>query len=137
MVDWQTSTNPVNNQIIICIICIIERICIIYMYNMQNMQNVQTWTPVALVLLQYRNKGTRVLFIPSSVLVSIVNSRSNLQNQILSVPCSVPKIINMQNILNMHNVKEYAEHTKRITCCTYSTYFVYCTYSAYLNHSSA
>jgi hypothetical protein len=35
------------------------------MYNMQNMQNMQTWTPVAFVLLQHRNKGTRVLFYPS------------------------------------------------------------------------
>jgi hypothetical protein len=26
------------------------------------MQNMQTWTPVALVLLQHRNKGARVLF---------------------------------------------------------------------------
>jgi hypothetical protein len=31
---------------------------------MQNMQNIQTWTPVAFVLLQHRNKGTRVLFHP-------------------------------------------------------------------------
>ncbi len=29
------------------------------------MQNIQTWTPVALVLLQHRNKGARVLFHPS------------------------------------------------------------------------
>ncbi len=36
----------------------------IYMYNMQNMQNMQIWTPVAFVLLQHRNKGTRVLFHP-------------------------------------------------------------------------
>ncbi len=27
MVDWQVSTHPVNNQIIICIICRIYRIC--------------------------------------------------------------------------------------------------------------
>ncbi len=32
---------------------------------MYNMQNMQTWTPVAFVLLQHRNKGTRVLFHPS------------------------------------------------------------------------
>ncbi len=31
---------------------------------MQNMQNMSTWTPVAFVLLQHRNKGTRVLFHP-------------------------------------------------------------------------
>ncbi len=37
---------------------------IIYIYNMQNMQNMPTWTPVALVLLQHRNKGARVLFHP-------------------------------------------------------------------------
>jgi hypothetical protein len=36
----------------------------ISMYNMQNMQNMQAWTPVAFVLLQHRNKGTRVLFHP-------------------------------------------------------------------------
>ncbi len=36
----------------------------IYMYNMQNMHNIQTWTPVALVLLQHKNKGARVLFHP-------------------------------------------------------------------------
>ncbi len=35
-----------------------------YMYNMQNMQNMRTWTSVALVLLQHRNKGARVLFHP-------------------------------------------------------------------------
>ena len=34
------------------------------MYNMQNMQNIQTWTPVAFVLLQHRNKDTRVLSHP-------------------------------------------------------------------------
>ncbi len=28
------------------------------------MQNIQTWTPVAFVLLQHRNKGTRLLFHP-------------------------------------------------------------------------
>jgi hypothetical protein len=55
------------------------------MYNMQNVQNMQTWTPVAFVLLLHKNKGTRVLFIPVSVLVSIMNSNSNLQNQILSI----------------------------------------------------
>jgi hypothetical protein len=32
---------------------------------MQNMKNMQTWTPVAFVVLQQRNKGTRVLFHPS------------------------------------------------------------------------
>ncbi len=34
---------------------------------MQNMKNMRTWTPVACVLLQHRNKGTgtRVLFHPS------------------------------------------------------------------------
>jgi hypothetical protein len=31
---------------------------------MKNMKNIQTWTPVAFVLLQHRNKGTRVLFHP-------------------------------------------------------------------------
>ncbi len=36
----------------------------IYMYNMQIMQNMQTWTPMSFVLLQHRNKGTRVLFHP-------------------------------------------------------------------------
>jgi hypothetical protein len=34
------------------------------MQKMQNMQNVQTWTPVAYVPLQQRNKGPRVLFHP-------------------------------------------------------------------------
>jgi hypothetical protein len=34
------------------------------MYNMQNMKNMQTWTPVAFVLLQHRNKGTHVLIHP-------------------------------------------------------------------------
>ena len=34
------------------------------MCNMQNMQNIQTWTPVALVLLQHRNEGARVIFHP-------------------------------------------------------------------------
>jgi hypothetical protein len=33
------------------------------MYNMQDM-NLETWTPVAFVLLQPRNKGARVLFHP-------------------------------------------------------------------------
>ncbi len=58
----------------------------IYMYNMQNMQNVHTWTPVAFILLQHRNKVARVLFQPGIGLVSIVNSRCNLQNQIISIP---------------------------------------------------
>ncbi len=35
------------------------------MYNMQNMQYMETWMPVAFVLLQHRNKGTRVLFHPN------------------------------------------------------------------------
>ncbi len=36
------------------------------MYNMQNVKNVLTWTHVAFVILQHRNKGTgtRVLFHP-------------------------------------------------------------------------
>jgi hypothetical protein len=34
----------------------------IYIYNIQNMQNMQTWTCVAFVLIQHRNKDTRVLF---------------------------------------------------------------------------
>jgi hypothetical protein len=36
----------------------------ISMYYMQNMQYMQTWTPVAFVLLQHRNKGTHVLVHP-------------------------------------------------------------------------
>ncbi len=58
----------------------------ICMCNMQNMQNMQTWTPVVY------SSSTETMahawfsnFIPASVLVSIVNSRSYLQNQILSI----------------------------------------------------
>ncbi len=36
----------------------------IYVHNMHNMHNMQTWTSVAFVLLQHRNKGARVLFHP-------------------------------------------------------------------------
>jgi hypothetical protein len=49
----------------------------------------QTWTPVAILLLQHRNKGVRVLFHPGIGLgfnrEQHCYSRSNLQNQILSI----------------------------------------------------
>jgi hypothetical protein len=83
------------------------------MYNMQNVQSVQNWTPVVfLYSSSTETKAYACFFIPSSVLVSIVNNRSNLWNQILSVPCSVQQNINMQNVMNMHNVKEYAEYAE-------------------------
>jgi hypothetical protein len=56
------------------------------MYNMQNMKNMQTWTPVAFVPLQHRNKGTRVLSHPGiSLGFNREQQKSNLQNQILSI----------------------------------------------------
>jgi hypothetical protein len=62
---------------------------LVYMYNMQNMQNVHTWTPVAFVLLQHRNKVTRAFFHPVIGLGFNCEQQKqfadSMQNQILSI----------------------------------------------------
>jgi hypothetical protein len=79
------------------------------MYNMQNMQDMQTWMPVAFVLLQHRNKGTRVLFLPGIVLgfnreqpkqfaePDIINSELT---QSLATPCGWSAAISLVSSTN-------------------------------------
>jgi hypothetical protein len=72
MVDWQASIYPCCKQLDHNMhnmhnILVHDIPTMIYMYNMQNMQNMQTWTPVAFVLIQHRNKGTRQMLFHSGI----------------------------------------------------------------------
>ncbi len=78
-------TDPVNNQIIIRRICRIYRICKIWYICI--ICRIWTWKPGRLWPLYSSSPETKVhacFFILALVLVSIVNSWSNLQSQILA-----------------------------------------------------